>query len=701
VDRVRYHVAGSAGGAVAGIAACAGPRAREGEDAEELAAHTATFAAARSACAAKVAELRAAAAAKKAQQLLDKATAPRSFVPEGAKERPLKQARMDDNVARRAQATEDLARGWFSAGIAPHAIENKLLKRGLLSAAEAGAGWRPPSRKELLGSLLDAEHARVKRGIAEARNTTARVGVVLVGDAATNVNRAPILNVLSVQGNRVEFIKAQDCSGKVKDARFIADDVISVINSLEDPQSVVSVLMDNATRKAWPLIEEACPWVVAGPCGPHVADLLQEDVGKLPFFKALFAKAHTLRVFVRGHTHVLSAYNLVKKTAISNPGDTRFCTSVMGLTNLQHNREALVTTIGAPAVVSAMAKVKNDKLEGEHGTLGALFTHLQQMVMDGDFWAQADWASAVLKPMSKLLRFMEQDAPTASKVYHAWFLVQSAIEEMEGLPAELKADILQCIAHRWDYGYTMIHGTGYVLDPEFRLCEPPDECIDSFNEFVLKCYPAPKDDGDDEAAYEAALEAHTEILATIDRQLLEYRRGDGVWGRPSVQLNAKRVSAVDFWDMYGKQPLLRVALRALGCVSGATASERGHKEMNFINSKVRNRLDWDTTEKLIYVRINLEILNRGVDYSSIVNPVFELDAEEEEPALPSAWRDEAEEEEAQPPPRAAIQRSAGRATALAGNAAAAAAGAPRRADAPQREEGRRSIRRPRALEDFE
>jgi hypothetical protein len=408
VDRVRYHVAGTGGGVAAGIIPCPGLRQREDEEAEAFAARQATFAAARAACVAKIAESRAAAEAKAQQRALDKATATRAFVPGGAKERPLKQARLSDEVAQRANATEDLARGWFSAGLAPHALENKLLKRGLLSVAEAGAGWRPPSRKEMLGSLLNAEHARVKRDIAAARNTTARVGVTLVGDGATNVKRQPILNVLSVQGNRVEFIKAQDCSGKVKDARFIADDIISVINSLEDPQAVVCVMMDNATRKSWPLIEEACPWVVAGPCGPHVMDLLQEDVGKLPFFMQLFAKAQTLRVFVRGHTHVLSAYNLVKKTAISNPGDTRFCTSVLGVTNLVHNREALVSTFGAPSVLSAMAKVKNDKLEGEHGTVGALFTHLQHMVMDGDFWAEAEWASAVLKPMSKLLRFMEQ-----------------------------------------------------------------------------------------------------------------------------------------------------------------------------------------------------------------------------------------------------------------------------------------------------
>jgi hypothetical protein len=576
VDRIRNHVAGCTAGGLLQVAACQGPRARAGEPTAELAERHKQFAAARALCAKKNAELRAAAATKRSRNALDRATAPELYVSSGPKPRPQKQQRLDSNSARNLKATEDLARGFYSAGIAPHVLSNKLLKRGLASVAEAGADWRPPSADEVLGTLLNKEHARVKAAITDLQGSASRVGITLVGDGATNVNRQPILNVLFVRGDRVEFVKAQDCSGHVKNGRFIADDIIAVIEGLEDPQSVVLVLMDNATRNAWPLIEEACPWVVCGPCGPHVADLLQEDVGKLPFFKALFAKAQTLRVFVRGHSHVLAAYRDNMKSELSNPGGTRFCTSVLGLTNVAANREALVSTVGAPAVLSAMDKVKNDKLEGEHATVGQLFAHLQQLVMSNDFWNEVAWASAILSPMSKLLRFMEQDAPTASKVYHAWFLVQSAIEELEGVPDDLKQEILACVAHRWDYGYHMIHGAGYVLDPEFRLCDPPEECKASFDQFVLKCYPAPlRRRFDTDEAYEKACDDHTELIANIDRQLLEYRRGDGHWGRPQVLYNAKQVSAVDFWDMYGLMPLQCVALRALGCVAGRALPSAG------------------------------------------------------------------------------------------------------------------------------
>ena len=87
----------------------------------------------------------------------------------------------------------------------------------------------------------------------------------------------------------------------------------------------------------------------------------------------------------------------------------------------------------------------------------------------------------------------------------------------------------------------------------------------------------------------------------------------------------------------------------------------------------------------MYLRINLDILSRDVDYSSITNPVFQLDAAGEgELELPSAWREEElddtpEDEQARP---AAIARSAARAAKLAINKAAAEKGAPTPAPPP-------------------
>jgi hypothetical protein len=357
-----------------------------------------------------------------------------------------------------------------------------------------------------------------------------------VGDGATNNSGAPVLNVLLVRGNAVEFVKAKDCSGHVKNARYIADDMISVIMDREDPKDVVAVLMDNATRASWPLIEKACPWVVCAPCGPHVVDLLQEDVGKLSFFKDLFVEAQALRVFIRTHSHVLAAYNAdpARKTKISNPGSTRFSTSVIGLDNLLWNRAAIASTMVAPAVLEAMEKVKTDRLEGKFPTLGDLFKYLQGLVVNRDFWVRVEWATKVLKPMSKLLRFMEQDAPTMSKVYYAWFEVKVAIEAMD-LPAALKKSIVDLVAYRWDYGYSILQGAGCVLDPEFRLCETNEECDAAFDAYVLKVHPKPVAvDFQSPEELAVAKTAHTALLLKIRKQLLAYQMGDGPWGRGGV-----------------------------------------------------------------------------------------------------------------------------------------------------------------------
>lgn len=116
-----------------------------------------------------------------------------------------------------------------------------------LQVACAGSGWVPPTRQALSDELLEAEHKSVKQRMLVMRDTAAITGETLVSDGATNICLEPILNLLSVKSGVAEFVKAQNCSGHVKDARFIADFMIEHIELLPDPHTVVQVLMDNAS----------------------------------------------------------------------------------------------------------------------------------------------------------------------------------------------------------------------------------------------------------------------------------------------------------------------------------------------------------------------------------------------------------------------------------------------------------------------
>eukprot|EP00873_Tetraselmis_striata_P028050 jgi/Tetstr1/448314/TSEL_035598.t1 len=76
--------------------------------------------------------------------------------------------------------------------------------------------------------------------------------------------------------------------------------------------------------------------------------------------------------------------------------------------------------------------------------------------------------------------------------------------------------------------------------------------------------------------------------------------------------NAKKMAAAEWWHQYGGHvpDMQLVVVRCLAHIARACGAERGHKEMNFIKSKVRNRLTIPMTEKLIYTRHNIMQLER-------------------------------------------------------------------------------------------
>jgi hypothetical protein len=497
-----------------------------------------------------------------------------------------------------------------------------------------------------------------------------------------------------------EFIKAIDCSGKVKSGEFIAGVLCDYIESLPDPRSVVLVVMDNATRSAWPIIEARCPWIVCAPCMPHVLDLLLEDIGKLQVVASVFERGAEVRKFVRNHQHVLAAYREVAEGELCNPGATRFKTVFIGLTSLIKHRDAVTTSLVSAEVAKLM--------KAAQAPTPALYAASKDIVLDDAFWEEADMVVAIMRPIARLLTFCDSDTPTMSKVHYNMFLVQEAIEALT-MPADMKKEILGMLRARWDYGFTAVQGAGYVLDPEFWDCPSDPETMTAFRTMVDKTYaypPEPEEDADEAAfvAHQAECAELKAKRAAAERQLTTYRARLGVFGREITMENARLMSAAEWWCLYGDETpeLQLVAARVCAAVSGAGSAERGHKEMAFLLTKSRNRMEWPKTEQMMYVRINENLMRKRqrIGYRIDVVDALDLSAQDDEddgPPLPSAWR-EAEEEEAQ---EFAAQRSE-RTTRGAARAARVAVAAPRRiAPAPEPEEAPqqttrtgRNVRRP-------
>ncbi|KAK3236722.1 hypothetical protein CYMTET_53154 [Cymbomonas tetramitiformis] len=175
--------------------------------------------------------------------------------------------------------------------------------------------------------------------------------------------------------------------------------------------------------------------------------------------------------------------------------------------------------------------------------------------------------------------------------------------------------------HRWDYAYTSIQGVGYLADPEFWDMDTmnDDETMSAFDTLVDKTHGLPdiltgEALGDPTllAEYDRQVELQETKRANCAVQLLQYKNKQGIFARASTQLNARRMSAVEFWQTYGRAvpDLKPVFVRATGQVSGACASERGHKVMNFVQSEGRNRLGNQKMNNLVYIHWNLNQLDK-------------------------------------------------------------------------------------------
>ena len=456
-------------------------------------------------------------------------------------------------------------------------------------------------------------------------------GKTLVSDGAEAIDRSPMLNLLAVAPGVVEFIAAKDCTGCTKDAKYIADFVIDYIKSTKEPYLVRQVLMDNATRASWPLIEAACPWVMAGPCTPHCCDLLLEDFNKqMPWYDETIKDLNKIRKFIRNHQAIDAEFGKHRLCALGVPGETRFGTNVILADECEQNRKALETTILADDVKAFVERNKHRCTKPGKPTLRERYAEVKLLILGEDLWFRTTAVLGISMPVRCVLRTADGDGPTASKIHYMMFRAQEKAAEADlgflGAAARQKMEkelIAKIICARWDYMFTDIMATGYLLDPEYwdmsgKTDDP--EIMDGFRRMVDRTFPYPTTLGrnpsdQEKLKYEMEKEEADESRAKAEAHLNHYMSKLGAFGRQSALVNAKRMPACVWWRGYGSDipELQKVACYALGQCAGAGTSERGHKEMNFLKSKTRNRLGNEKTEALIYIRMNMNQAEPGTE----------------------------------------------------------------------------------------
>ena len=135
-------------------------------------------------------------------------------------------------------------------------------------------------------------------------------GVSIVSDGWTDPARHPIINFMVSSLNGPVFLKAVDTLGEYKDAQFMGELFIRVVEEV-GVDSCVQIITDNAPvcKAASMIVEAKYPQVFWTPCIVHSLNLALKSIASdVLWIGNIIEDARHIRNFVQNHTNALTIY---------------------------------------------------------------------------------------------------------------------------------------------------------------------------------------------------------------------------------------------------------------------------------------------------------------------------------------------------------------------------------------------------------
>ena len=191
------------------------------------------------------------------------------------------------------QVTEEWAKALVKKGLAIDLVDDPCFRSAITMTARAGPQYlqnntcmlphRTCMNNKILPALDTKLTARVEAKISGLLQLT---GAMIISDGWTSIQARAIVNALLATPAGAVFIAALDTSGSTKDARFIADFIINIIEA-RGPANIVAVCMDGACTASFPLITATYGHVFCFICPAHSLD---------NFFKNVFSDKPRIKI---------------------------------------------------------------------------------------------------------------------------------------------------------------------------------------------------------------------------------------------------------------------------------------------------------------------------------------------------------------------------------------------------------------------
>eukprot|EP00253_Pinus_taeda_P034875 PITA_34875 len=208
--------------------------------------------------------------------------------------------------------------------------------------------YAPPGSEKLRTTLLTKAKEGVQKMLEPIVASWPTSGVSIVFYGWTNPTRHPIINFMVSSLNGPVFLKAVDTLGEYKDAQFIGELFIKVIEDV-GVDSCVQIITDNAPvcEAAGMIVEAKYPQVFWTPCIVHSLNLALKSIASdVLWIGNIIEDARHIRNFMKNHTNALTIYKEYTNLSLLKIADSRFASSFMMLKRLREVK----TTLGSKVV---------------------------------------------------------------------------------------------------------------------------------------------------------------------------------------------------------------------------------------------------------------------------------------------------------------------------------------------------------------
>ncbi|CAL5412655.1 unnamed protein product [Camellia sinensis] len=506
--------------------------------------------------------------------------------------------------------------------VAKRDIADKQAARMFYASALKLSGYSPPTYDTLRTTLLAQEKAHVNRKLQPIKDSWKKKGVSICSDGWSDRQKRPLINIMAASVGGAMFVKAIDASGNIKDADYVANIFLSVIEEI-GKENIVQNVTDNGSnfKVAGLTIENKYPHIFWTPCVVHSLNLALKSMCEPPqnssqhpackWIANLVTDLHNIRNFIVNHSLPNAIFKSYSNLELLRVAETRFASHIVMAKRLKEVKPAL-----EKMVMDAGWKIYRG--DGKN-LVDAKAREVKQLIVNDVWWDDLDYLLSFTEPIVDMLRAADTDAPVLHCIYDMWDTmienVKAIIFEHEDKDhligqSDFFDKIHEILEARWTKSNTPLHCIAHSLVPKYYH----ESWLQGGSNGIRRFAPHEDEEVSTNRSkcFERLFQKNTTHLRNVYVKYGAFSSGSGYFNQPHVIEARMYEEPISWWANHGAStPLLQgLAFKLLSQPASSSCCERNWSTYGHIHSIKRNRLASSRAEDLVFVHCNIRMLSR-------------------------------------------------------------------------------------------